>query len=134
MLAGTLTVSAIIYDVDIFDGVVELYNSYIKIRFVDLKSSSNGYAYEFNLGTDVAGSEYPYTTVTYRGMVGMLMYDGNVNNKNIISVNHWATYGHKRFSILADGINFSIPFATGFSIKIGGYYNQLTEEHTWRRK
>ena len=109
------------------------YTDSCEIKFSDLESSSNGYAYEFDLGIDAVGNIYPYNTTTHKEMIGLLMYDGNVNNNNIISVNHWATYGHKRFSILADGIDFSIPFSTGFSIKFGGYYNQLIEEHTWRR-
>ena len=107
-----------------------------EVGFADLKSSPDGYAYEFQLPPDSTQSNYPYanSTITFYEAAGVLMYDGNINNNNILSVNHWATYGHKRFSILVDSIDFSIPFSAGFSIKFLGYYNQLTEEHTWRIK
>lgn len=51
MFTGALTVSAAIYDVNLFDGIVELYNDYIKIRFD--KTNKKATNYEL-LGSDLS--------------------------------------------------------------------------------
>lgn len=51
LLAGTLSASAIIFDVNLFDGIVELYNDYIRINFD--KTDDKADTYEL-LGTELA--------------------------------------------------------------------------------
>ena len=51
LLVGTLSVSAIVFDVNLFDGIVELYNDYIRINF----DKTNDKADEYQLlGTELA--------------------------------------------------------------------------------
>lgn len=105
-----------------------------QIPFNQMKSSTTGYAFDFKLGEDSAGQNYPYYNVSYTGMTGSVYYKGEVNNKSITSVNHWATYAHKNLGLSIDDIDFSIPFEKKFSIKLAWRYTQLREEHLWRRK
>lgn len=51
LFVGTLSVSAIVLDVNLFDGIVELYNDYIRINFD--KTDNNADEYQL-LGTDLA--------------------------------------------------------------------------------
>ena len=51
LLVGTLSVSAVVFDVNLFDGIVELYNDYIRINF----DKTDGKADEYQLlGTELA--------------------------------------------------------------------------------
>lgn len=51
LLVGTLSVSAVVFDVNLFDGIVELYNDYIRINF----DKTNDKADEYQLlGTELA--------------------------------------------------------------------------------
>lgn len=50
-LVGTLSVSAIVFDVNFFDGIVELYNDYIRINFDKTDNKADGYQL---LGTELA--------------------------------------------------------------------------------
>ena len=51
LLIGTLSVSAVVFDVNLFDGVVELYNDYIRINFDKTDDKSDAYQL---LGTELA--------------------------------------------------------------------------------
>lgn len=51
LLVGTLSVSAVVFDVNFFDGIVELYNNYIRINFD--KTDDKSYEYQL-LGTELA--------------------------------------------------------------------------------
>lgn len=51
LLAGTLSASAYVFDVKLFDGVVELYNDYIRINFDKTDNKSENYEL---LDTDLA--------------------------------------------------------------------------------
>ncbi len=113
--------------------IVSEHEDIVELYFNDLEASSTGYAFDFELGIDSSSNTYPYYSVRYKEMIGVLSYDGIVNNQNISTVNHWATYAHKRLRLLFNGIDFSIPFGAGFSITWGWSYNQLIEEHIWRR-
>ena len=50
-LVGTFSVSAVVFDVNLFDGIVELYNDYIRINFD--KTDNNADTYQL-LGTELA--------------------------------------------------------------------------------
>lgn len=51
LLVGTMSVSAVIFDVNLFDGMVELYNDYIRINFDKTDDKADNYQL---LGTDLA--------------------------------------------------------------------------------
>lgn len=51
LIAGTLTVSAVVFDIDLFDGIIELYNDYVRIRFDKNNEKANGYDF---LGSELA--------------------------------------------------------------------------------
>lgn len=51
LLVGTLSVSAVVFDVNLFDGIVELYNDYIRINFD--KTDDKAVEYQL-LGTELA--------------------------------------------------------------------------------
>lgn len=51
ILIGTLSVSAVVFDVNLFDGIVELYNDYIRINFDKTDDKANEYQL---LGTELA--------------------------------------------------------------------------------
>lgn len=50
-LVGTLSVSAVVFDVNLFDGIVELYNDYIRINFDKTDDKADEYQL---LGTELA--------------------------------------------------------------------------------
>ena len=100
--------------------------------FNQLKASSSGYAFDFQMGVNSSDQNYPYRSVYYTNMVGSIYYKGMVNNSSIKSVNHWATYAHKKIGIISSSIDFSIPFNAGFKVSVGFVYSQLVDEHLWR--
>lgn len=51
LLVGTLSVSAVVYDGNLFDGIVELYNDYIRINFDKTNEKADEYQL---LGTELA--------------------------------------------------------------------------------
>lgn len=51
LLVGTISASAIIFDVNLFDGIVELYNDYIRINFDKTDDKADNYQL---LGTELA--------------------------------------------------------------------------------
>ena len=51
LLVGTLSVSAVVFDVNLFDGIVELYNDYIRINFDKTDDKADEYQL---LGTELA--------------------------------------------------------------------------------
>ena len=51
LFVGTLSVSAIVFDVNLFDGIVELYNDYIRINFDKTDNKADEYQL---LGTELA--------------------------------------------------------------------------------
>lgn len=51
LLVGTLSVSAVVFDVNLFDGIVELYNDYIRINFDKTDDKADDYQL---LGTELA--------------------------------------------------------------------------------
>ena len=78
-------------------------------------------------------SSQPHGTSThYLSATGFVFFEGKVNNSSTTSVNHFATYAHKRIAYFFNGIDFSLPFGMGFSIDMGDWsYAQLREEHLW---
>lgn len=51
LLVGTISASAIIFDVNLFDGIVEIYNDYIRINFDKTDNTADDYQL---LGTELA--------------------------------------------------------------------------------
>ena len=43
LLVGTLSVSAVVFDVNLFDGIVEIYNDYIRINFDKTNDKADSY-------------------------------------------------------------------------------------------
>lgn len=94
LLVGTMSVSAVIFDVNIFDGMVELYNDYIRINFDKTDDKADNYQL---LGTDLAkeladngfdkvllpeaifSDEYEITEIEYES--GELMNSANITFK-----------------------------------------------------
>ncbi len=112
-------------------------NEFLDIRefdYSDLEKNEKGYAMRIMLYEDSAMTQYPYSSIIYRGITGTVAYQGTVTETNKLSIYHYAVYGHKRWRILpGDGIDFSIPFGAGFSIKFGSKYDNIVEQHLWRR-
>ena len=107
------------------------------ISFNDLEVSSNGYAYEFSLFLDIyekiENTQIERPSRIYSDATCFILYEGNVNNDNIKSFNHWLTYAHKVFTLGFNGIDFSIPFNVGFTVNLTTKYEQMYEEHSWYR-
>ena len=103
-----------------------------EITFNDLKLSSNGYgyAYEIELNPNYKQTEYPYASETYSELTGFLSFEGYLNN-NANKSDFWATYAHQKWLITFGGIDFSAPFSAGFSINLSAAYEQLVEEYLW---
>jgi hypothetical protein len=94
LLVGTMSVSAVIFDVNLFDGMVELYNDYIRINFDKTDDKADNYQL---LGTDLAkeladngfdkvllpeaifSDEYEITEIEYES--GELMNSANITFK-----------------------------------------------------
>ncbi len=126
----------ITYTISQLSGIEYVTNEYSEthnVPFKDLETNETGYAFEYNLPSDISQSEPTYYSITYTHIVGLIQYTGFVNSANITGVNHWTTYAHKKINILINNIDFSIPFGAGFSITFGFTYDELVEEHTWRR-
>ena len=98
-----------------------------------------GYSMEMNMPKDYIETSYPYTSIRATEMAGAVTYDGYVNNTNINTVNHWSVYAHEKINIAGNNIDFSASFSSVFSlsgtfgISFESCYEQLAEEHTWRR-
>lgn len=105
-----------------------------EFTFEDMELSENGYAYEFRLKNDseISDPYGPFCKIQLYATCS-LRYEGYVNNPNITKINHWLTYAHKVFTIGLNGIDFSIPFNTSFSVNITSRYEQVYEEHLWER-
>lgn len=105
-----------------------------EFTFEDMQLSSNGYAYEVRLKSDseISDPYGPFYKIQLYATCS-LRYEGYVNNPNITKINHWLTYAHKVFTIGLNGIDFSIPFNTSFSVNLTSKYEQVYEEHLWER-
>lgn len=104
------------------------------VPYNELKQDGSGYGYAMEFGIPVSSiSSQPHGTSThYLSATGFVFFEGKVNNSSTTSVNHFATYAHKRIAYFFNGIDFSLPFGMGFSIDMGDWsYAQLREEHLW---
>lgn len=102
------------------------------VAYNALKKDSNGYAFEFKMPVSAISLKPGEMSIHYTSVTGFVFFEGRVNNAGTTSVNHWATYAHKRYDLLFNSIDFSTPFGLGFSIPVGkSRYVQLTEEHIW---
>ncbi|MCI6401489.1 MAG: hypothetical protein SPF51_09515 [Candidatus Fimivicinus sp.] len=104
------------------------------VAYNALKRDNNGYGYafEFKMPVSAVSLKPGEMSIHYTSVTGFVFFEGRVNNSSTTSVNHWATYAHKRYDLLFNSIDFSTPFGLGFSIPVGkSCYVQLTEEHIW---
>lgn len=107
----------------------------VEIPYASLKRPSDGmgYAMEIKMPKDTQINQYPYTRVTNTALIAGISYKGEVNNDSVLSINHFAPYAHKKIKLVWDGIDFSVPFAVGFSVSIAWTWIQIMGEHTWYR-
>ena len=109
------------------------YHETTEFDFDEVITSPDGYAIEVDLREDVASTSYPYTTILYTEMIGMVMYEGCIVESSRNGANHWGVYAHKKMDLVFNGIDFSLPISTGFSVNWEWTYEQKCEEHTWER-
>lgn len=130
---GMYTVSYTRSQLSGIDAEINEYHETTEFDFDEVIVSPDGYAIEVDLREDVASNSYPYTTILYTEMIGMVMYEGCIVDSSRNGANHWAVYAHKKLDLVFNGIDFSLPISTGFSINWEWTYEQKCDEHTWER-
>lgn len=84
----------------------------------ELKQDGSGYGYAMEFGIPVSSiSSQPHGTSThYLSATGFVFFEGKVNNSSTTSVNHFATYAHKRIAYFLTESISAFRLAWGFPL------------------